>query len=93
MTTAIKSRLIIDGTGASPIHHGVVLVDGDRILDVGREADLGIPDDAEVIDLGDETTRTSRSILASAGCSASSKDCGSRTRSREHAPHTTCAST
>ncbi|HUG16615.1 MAG TPA: amidohydrolase family protein [Thermomicrobiales bacterium] len=55
MTTAIKSRLIIDGTGGSPIHNGVVLVEGERILDVGREADLGIPDDAEVIDLGEET--------------------------------------
>ena len=55
MTTAIKSSLLIDGTGASPIHNAVVLVEGDRILDVGREADLGIPDGAEVIDLGDET--------------------------------------
>ncbi len=55
MVTAIKSSLLIDGTGASPLHNAVVLVDGDRILDVGREADLGIPDDAEVIDLGDET--------------------------------------
>lgn len=55
MTTAIKSSLLVDGTGASPIHNAVVLVEDGRILDVGREADLGIPDGAEVIDLGDDT--------------------------------------
>jgi imidazolonepropionase-like amidohydrolase len=55
MTIAIKSSLLIDGTGGSPIHNAVVLVEGERILDVGREADLGIPDGAEVIDLGDDT--------------------------------------
>ncbi len=55
MISAIKSSMLIDGTGASPLHNAVVLVEGDRILDIGREADLGIPDDAEVIDLGDET--------------------------------------
>ncbi len=55
MTVAIKSTQIIDGTGASPIRNGVVLVENGVILDVGREADLGIPDGAEVIDLGDNT--------------------------------------
>src|SRR5436305_1281042 len=55
MTTAIKSRLVIDGTGGEPIRDGVVLVEGERIKAVGRQADLGIPDGAEVIDLGDET--------------------------------------
>ncbi len=55
MTVAIKSRQIIDGTGASPIRDGVVLVENGRIVDVGREADLGIPDGAEVVDLGDDT--------------------------------------
>jgi imidazolonepropionase-like amidohydrolase len=55
MNIAIKSAQIIDGTGASPIRNGVVLVENGRILDVGREADLGIPDGAEVIDLGDDT--------------------------------------
>ncbi|HUZ02006.1 MAG TPA: amidohydrolase family protein [Thermomicrobiaceae bacterium] len=55
MTLAIKSALVIDGTGAQPIHRGIVLVDGERITAVGREADLGIPDGAQVIDLGQET--------------------------------------
>ncbi len=55
MTIAIKSAQLIDGTGGEPIHNGLVLVDGDRITAVGREADLGIPDGAEVIDLGAQT--------------------------------------
>ena len=55
MTIAIKSSQIIDATGASPIRNGVVLVENGMILDVGREADLGIPDGAEVIDLGEDT--------------------------------------
>jgi imidazolonepropionase-like amidohydrolase len=55
MTIAIKSALLIDGTGAEPMHNAVVIVEHDRIVAVGREADLGIPDSAEVIDLGSET--------------------------------------
>ena len=55
MTIAIKSSLLIDGTGGEPVHGAVVLVEGDRIKAVGREADLGIPDGADLIDLGDET--------------------------------------
>ena len=55
MSIAIKSSLLIDCTGAEPLHNAVVLVEGERITAVGREADLGIPDGAEVIDLGDET--------------------------------------
>lgn len=55
MSIAIKSRSLIDGTGADPIHDAVVLVEGERIVAVGREADLGIPDGAEVIALGEET--------------------------------------
>lgn len=55
MITAIKSQLVIDGTGGEPIRDGVVLVDGDRIKAVGRLADLGVPDGASVIDLGAET--------------------------------------
>lgn len=55
MSIAIKSALLIDGTGGEPVHGAVVLVEGDRITAVGREADLGIPDGAETIDLGDET--------------------------------------
>lgn len=55
MTIAIKSSQVIDGNGGEPIRDGLVLVDGDRIVAVGREADLGIPDGAEVINLGSQT--------------------------------------
>ncbi len=55
MTIAIKSALLIDGTGSGPIHTAIVLVDGDRITAVGREADLGVPDGAHVVDLGEDT--------------------------------------
>src|SRR5829696_8179948 len=55
MTIAIKGAQLIDGTGNQPIHNALVLVDGDRIKAVGREPDLGIPDGAEVIDLGGQT--------------------------------------
>jgi imidazolonepropionase-like amidohydrolase len=52
---AIKSRRVIDGTGRAPIEHGVVIVDGDRIKAVGRQADVAIPQGADVIDCGDQT--------------------------------------
>ncbi|HLW60334.1 MAG TPA: amidohydrolase family protein [bacterium] len=52
---AIKARRIIDGTGRPPIERGVVLVEGERITAVGREADLPIPQGAEVIDCGGQT--------------------------------------
>jgi len=55
MIFAIKGAQLIDGTGAPPIHEALVLTNGDRIMAVGRAADLGIPDGAEVIDLGDQT--------------------------------------
>ena len=55
MSIAIKSSLLSDCTGAEQLRNAVVLVEGERITAVGREADLGIPDGAEVIDLGDET--------------------------------------
>jgi imidazolonepropionase-like amidohydrolase len=55
MTIAIKGTQLIDGTGNQPIHNALVLVDDGRITAVGREPDLGIPDGAEVIDLGGQT--------------------------------------
>jgi len=54
MTTAIKAGWLWDGTGAAPVRHGVVLVDGERIVAVGPAAAVTVPDDAEVVDLPDE---------------------------------------
>jgi len=52
---AYKANQLIDGTGAPPIQDAVLLVEGERIVDVGRAADLGIPADAQVIDCGAAT--------------------------------------
>jgi imidazolonepropionase-like amidohydrolase len=50
---AIRAARLIDGSGAVPIRDAVVLIEGDRIRDVG--AQLAIPDGARVIDLGTAT--------------------------------------
>lgn len=50
---AVKARRLIDGTGADPVLDAILLIDGDRIKAAGRREDLGIPDDAEVLDLGE----------------------------------------
>jgi imidazolonepropionase-like amidohydrolase len=55
MFLAIKAQRVLDGTGRPPIERGVVLVEGDRITAVGRQADVAIPADAEVIDCGTQT--------------------------------------
>ncbi len=55
MFTAIKGQRIIDGTGRPPLSHGVVLIEDDRIKAVGRQADVAIPQGAQVIDCGTQT--------------------------------------
>lgn len=55
MFLAIKAQRVLDGTGRPPIERGVVLVEGDRITAVGRQADVAIPAGAEVIDCGAQT--------------------------------------
>jgi imidazolonepropionase-like amidohydrolase len=46
----IRNGTIIDGTGADPIHDGVVIVAGDRIVAVGPASDISIPPEARVLD-------------------------------------------
>ena len=55
MFLAIKARRVLDGTGRPPIERGVVLIEGDRIKAVGRQADMAIPGGAEAIDCGTHT--------------------------------------
>lgn len=55
MFLAIKAQRVLDGTGRPPIERGVVLVEGDRIEAVGRQADVAVPAGAEVIDCGAQT--------------------------------------
>src|SRR5213082_1414709 len=50
---ALKAARIFDGKSKSLIPNGVVLVQGDKIVDVGSA--VTVPGDAKVIDLGDMT--------------------------------------
>jgi imidazolonepropionase-like amidohydrolase len=52
-TIVVKAARLIDGTGGAPISHPVVVIQGDRITQVG--AGLAAPAGAEVIDLGGAT--------------------------------------
>ncbi len=47
---ALVGGMLLDGYQVPPLHHAAVLVEGDRIVAVGRAADLEIPPDAEVVD-------------------------------------------
>src|SRR5258708_25117135 len=50
---ALKAKRIFDGKSKSLVQNGVVIVQGDRIVDVG--SNLAVPGDAQVIDLGEAT--------------------------------------
>src|SRR5213080_4806490 len=52
-TVVLKAARMFDGKSKSLIPNGVVLVQGDKIVDVGST--VTIPSDAKVIDLGDMT--------------------------------------
>ncbi len=50
---ALKAARLFDGKSRSLIQNGIVLIQGDKIADVG--ANIAIPPGAQVIDLGDAT--------------------------------------
>ena len=52
-TVVLKAARLFDGKSKSLIPNGVVVVQGDKIVDVG--SNVAIPSDAKVIDLGDMT--------------------------------------
>jgi imidazolonepropionase-like amidohydrolase len=52
-TIALKAARMFDGKSKALVSNGVVIVQGDKIIDVG--ANLSIPSGAQVIDLGDAT--------------------------------------
>src|SRR5436853_876425 len=52
-TIALKAARLFDGKSRALIQNGVVVVQGDKIVDAG--ANVAIPADAKVIDLGDAT--------------------------------------
>jgi len=52
---AVRAQRVLDGTGRAPIERGVVLIENERIKAVGRQADVGLPSGAEVLDCGPHT--------------------------------------
>ena len=46
---ALVGGRIIDGFGGKPIENGVIVVDGERIVDMGTMAEVDIPAGAEII--------------------------------------------
>ncbi len=50
---ALKAARLFDGKSKALVSNGVVIVQGDKILDVG--SNLPVPADAQVVDLGDAT--------------------------------------
>ena len=49
----LKAERMFDGKSKTLVQHGVVIVQGDKIVDVG--SNLPVPDGSKVIDLGDAT--------------------------------------
>ena len=47
---ALVGGMLLDGYDVPPLHHAAVIVEGDRIVAVGRAADLEIPAGTEVVD-------------------------------------------
>jgi len=52
---AIVGGMLIDGNEGTPIQNAVVLVEGDRITEVGRVGTVDIPSDVQVIDANGKT--------------------------------------
>jgi len=53
--TLIKGRLVIDGMGNPPIERGAILVEGERILRVGKEEEFKGEANIHVLDCSDQT--------------------------------------
>lgn len=54
-TTVLKCGRFIDGTGQPPMRDVCIVVDGDRIAEVGPAGEVQIPPEVNVIDLGQAT--------------------------------------
>ena len=53
--TLIRGNLVIDGAGGPPIDRGSILIEGQRIIEVGKEENLREKADAHVLDCSDQT--------------------------------------
>ena len=60
---------IIDGTGATPIDNGVILVSEGRIVAAGSAADVQIPKEAERIDVRGKFIMPAFAISSNSRCS------------------------
>ena len=49
-TKVVVGGTLIDGTGADPIENAVIVIEKDRIKEVGRKGEVSIPQDAQTID-------------------------------------------
>ena len=47
---ALVGGMLLDGYEVPPVHHAAVVIEGDRIVAVGRAAEIEIPEGAEIID-------------------------------------------
>ena len=52
---ALVGGMLLDGYQALPIHHAAILIEGDRIVRVGRAAEITIPPDYRIIDTSGRT--------------------------------------
>lgn len=53
--SAIRAARLIDGTGGPPIENAVILIEGARIVAVGKAAEIPVPAGAPLIDLSGYT--------------------------------------
>jgi imidazolonepropionase-like amidohydrolase len=52
---ALVGGMLIDGYEVPPLHHAAIIVEGDKIVDVGPASQVKIPPDATVIDTSGRT--------------------------------------
>jgi len=52
---ALVGGMLLDGYEVPPIHHAAIIIEGNKIVEVGRAADIKIPPDATVIDTSGRT--------------------------------------
>lgn len=52
---ALVGGMLLDGYEVPPLHHAAILIEGNRIVWVGRAADAKIPKDATVVDTSGRT--------------------------------------
>ena len=55
VTLALVNGTLIDGTGAEPVPDAVVLIAGDKILAVGSQEMIKVPEGVRTVDVGGTT--------------------------------------